>query len=136
MLSPRCLIGECCCSYHLKPSPIISSSHTLLIDGPVQFFGVRKNGFVVNDDCLDDLIDVSLAGDLVLALRCGHECGAEAYGQVVRVHHVLIAVLGQTGGRQRQDSKLTQNCYSSREKSRLPVTVEGLSTYWLRKAKR
>lgn len=59
---------------------------------------------MVNDDCLDDLIDVSLAGDLVLALRCRHECGAEAYGQVVRVHHVLIAVLGQTGGGQRQDS--------------------------------
>lgn len=108
MLSPRCLIGECCCSYQLNSSPIISSSHTLLIDGPVQFFGVRKNGFVVNDDCLDDLIDVSLAGDLVLALRCGHECGAEAYGQVVRVHHVLIAVLGQTGGGQRQDSRYVQ----------------------------
>lgn len=85
---------------------------------------------MVDDDCLDDLIDVSLAGDLVLALRCGHECGAEAYGQVVRVHHVLIAVLGQTGGGQRQDSRYvqkasqTENLYSSREKSRL--TVDGL----------
>lgn len=52
----------------------------------------------MNDDSLDDLIDVSLAGDLVLALRGGHERGAEADGQVVRIHHVLIAVLGQAGG--------------------------------------
>lgn len=59
---------------------------------------------MVNDDCLDDLIDVSLAGDLVLALRGGHERGAEAYGQVVRIHHVLIAVLGQAGGQRRQDT--------------------------------
>lgn len=53
---------------------------------------------MVNDDGLDDFIDVSLAGDLVLALRGGHERGAKAYGQVVRVHHVLITVLGQAGG--------------------------------------
>lgn len=83
----------------IRPSsPIISSSHTLLIDGPIQFFGIRKNGLMVNDDCLDDLIDVSLAGDLVLALRGGHERGAKAYSQVVRVHHVLITVLGQARG--------------------------------------
>lgn len=88
----------------MPSSPIISSSHTLLIDGPIQFFGIRENGLVVNDDCLDDLIDMSLAGDLVLALRGGHERGAEAYGQVVRIHHVLIAVLGQAGGQRRQDT--------------------------------
>lgn len=125
-------------------SPIISSSHALLIDGPIQFFGIRKNGFVVNDDCLDDLIDVSLAGDLILALRGRHERGAKAYGQVVRVHHVLIAVLGQAGGWQSQDVGWEQNMYnknsqvenyhSLREKVRL--TVEGFFTYWLRKAKR
>lgn len=99
---------------------------------------------MVNDDCLDDLIDVSLAGDLILALRGGHERGAKAYGQVVRVHHVLIAVLGQAGGWQSQDVGWEQNMYnknsqvenyhSLREKVRL--TVEGFFTYWLRKAKR
>lgn len=80
-------------------SPIVSSSHTLLIVGPIQFFGVRKDGLVVDDDGLDDLVDVGLAGDLVKAVRCGHERGAEAYGQVVRVHHVLVTVLGQAGER-------------------------------------
>lgn len=71
---------------------------------------------MVHDDCLDDLIDVSLAGDLVLALRRGHECGAEAYGQVVRVHHVLIAVLGQTGGGQRQDFS-DRKIYTAQERN-------------------
>lgn len=63
---------------------------------------------MVNDDCLDDLIDMSLAGDLVLALRGRHECGAKAYGQVVRVHHVLITVLGQTVEWEKQDIEWNQ----------------------------
>lgn len=54
---------------------------------------------MVDDDGLDDLVDVGLAGDLVLAVRCGHESRTEADGQVVRVHHVLIAVLGQAAER-------------------------------------
>lgn len=54
---------------------------------------------MVDDDGLNDLVDVGLAGDLVLAVWCGHERGAEAYGQVVRVHHVLVTVLGQAGER-------------------------------------
>jgi len=53
---------------------------------------------VLDDDGLDDLVDVGLAGDLVQAVWRGHERGAEAYGQVVRVHHVLVTVLGQAGG--------------------------------------
>lgn len=53
---------------------------------------------MVDDDGLDDLVDVRLAGDLVLAVGRGHERRAEAYGQVVRVHHVLVAVLGQAEG--------------------------------------
>ena len=52
---------------------------------------------MVDDDGFDYLVHMSLAGDLVLAVRCGHECGAKTYGQVVRVHHVLITVLGQAG---------------------------------------
>lgn len=79
-------------------SPIVSSSHTLLIDGPIQFLCIRKDGLMVDDDGLDDLVDMGLAGNLILAVWCGHECGAEAYGQVVRVHHVLITVLGQAEG--------------------------------------
>lgn len=48
-------------------------------------------------DGFDDLIDVGLAGDLVLAVWCGHECRAKTYGQVVWIHHVLITELGQAG---------------------------------------
>lgn len=75
-------------------SPIVSSGHTLLIDGPLQFFGIRKDVLIVDDDGLDNLVDVGLAGDLVLGFWCGHKRGAETYCQVVRVHHVLITVLG------------------------------------------
>lgn len=75
-------------------SPVVPTSHALLIDGPLQFFGIRKDGLVVDDDGLDDLVHMSLAGDLVLAVWCRHERRAKTYGQVVRVHHVLIAVLG------------------------------------------
>lgn len=60
---------------------------------------------MVDDDGLDDLVDVGLAGDLVLAVWRGHERRAEADRQVVRVHHVLVAVLGQTGERERERKK-------------------------------
>lgn len=86
-------------------SPVVSSSHTFLINGPIQFFGIGKDGLMVDDDGLDDLVDMGLAGDLVLAVWCGHECGAEAYGQVVRVHHVLVAVLGKADGRRKVDKR-------------------------------
>lgn len=49
---------------------------------------------MVDDDGLNDLIDMGLAGDLVLAVRCRHEGRAKAYGQIVWIHHVLITVLG------------------------------------------
>ena len=78
-------------------SPIVSSCHALLINGPIQFFGIREDGLVMDDDGLNDLVDVGLAGDLVLAVWCGHERGTKAYGQIVWVHHVFITVLGQTG---------------------------------------
>lgn len=54
-----------------------------------------EDGFVVDDDAFDDLVDVRLAGHWVLTVRDGHQCRPEANGQIVRVHHVLIAILGQ-----------------------------------------
>lgn len=63
---------------------------------------------MVDDDGLDDLVDMSLAGDLVLAVRCGHECGAKAYGQVVWVHHVLITVLGKAREMRKGCEQLTK----------------------------
>lgn len=60
---------------------------------------------MVDDDGLDDLVDVGLAGHLVLTVWSRHERGAEANGQIVRVHHVLIAVLGQAAGEGRKIEK-------------------------------
>lgn len=85
-------------------SPVVASRHALLVDGAVQLLGVGEDGLVVDDDGLDDLVDVGLAGDLVQKVGRGHEGGPEADGQVVRVHHVLVAVLGQAareGGKHR-----------------------------------
>jgi len=53
---------------------------------------------VVDDDGFDDLIDMGLAGDLVLSFWSGHEGGAKADGQIIGVHHVFITVLGQAAG--------------------------------------
>lgn len=79
----------------LKDPPIVSTGHTLLVHGAVQLLSVRKDGLVVDDDGFDDLIDMGLTGDLVLSVRGGHEGGSKADGQIIGVHHILIAVLGQ-----------------------------------------
>lgn len=50
---------------------------------------------MVNNDSFDKLIDMGLAGDLVVAFWDRHESGAETDGQIVGVHHVLLTVLGQ-----------------------------------------
>lgn len=52
----------------------------------------------MDDDGFDDLIDMGLAGDLVLSFWSGHEGGAKADGQIIGVHHVFITVLGQAAG--------------------------------------
>lgn len=56
-----------------------------------------EDDLTVDDDGLDDFVHVGLTGHRVLAVRDGHQSGAEADGQVVGIHHILIAVLGQTG---------------------------------------
>lgn len=53
---------------------------------------------MVDDDGFDELVDVSLAGDLVVAFGDRHQGGAETDGQVVGVHHVFLAVLRQAVG--------------------------------------
>lgn len=51
---------------------------------------------MVDDNRFDNFIHMCLARHLVLYFWDRHQCGAKANGQVVRVHHVLIAVLGKT----------------------------------------
>lgn len=53
---------------------------------------------MVQDDRLDHLVDVRLTGHLVQRVGRGQEGGAEHDGQVARVHHVLVAVLGEAAG--------------------------------------
>ena len=57
---------------------------------------------MVDDDSFNELVYVSLARDLVVALGDRHQGGAETDGQVVGVHHVIIAVLRQAGRKGKQ----------------------------------
>ena len=56
----------------------------------------REDLLVVDDDCLDDLVDISLVRDLVTVGWNRQKRWSEADGQVIGVHHVLIRVLRQT----------------------------------------
>ena len=90
-------------------SPVVSSGHAFLVDGPVKLFDVGEDGLVVDDDGLDDLVDLGLARHLVMELRRGHERRPEADGQVPRLHHVLIAVLGQAAEGRGQRAKVKRS---------------------------
>lgn len=79
--------------YSPSVSPVLVSSHALLIDGPRQLRGVGED-VVVQDDRLDDLINMRLAGHLVQCIGRGQQGGAEDDGQIPSIHHVLVAVLG------------------------------------------
>lgn len=79
-----------------QSSPVLlPSGHALLVDRPLQLSVAGEDALVVDDDGFDDLIDVGLAGHRILPIRNVHQRGPEADGQVVGIHHVLIAVLGQ-----------------------------------------
>lgn len=79
----------------LLNSPVVASSHTFLIHGAIQFFRIWENSLMINDDRLHDFVHVRLARHLILYFRNWHQCWAKANGQIVRVHHVLVTVLGE-----------------------------------------
>ena len=66
----------------------------------------RKNVFLVDDDSPDDLVDVWLELDLISISWNRQKSWTEADGQVVRVHHILVAELGQA-------SKHSSRCIQS-----------------------
>lgn len=63
------------------------------VDWALQVLWTWEDGVMVDDDGFNELVDVGLARDLVMALRDRHQCGTKTDGQVVGVHHVLLAVL-------------------------------------------
>lgn len=76
-------------------SPVVASGHAFLIHGAIQFFRVWENSLMVDYDGLYDFVHMCLARNLVLYLWNRHQCWAKANGQIIRVHHVLITVLGK-----------------------------------------
>lgn len=76
---------------------ILPTSHALLIHRSLQLTLAREDGLVVDDNGLNDLVHVRLAGHGVLVVWDWHQRGAKANSQVVGIHHVLIAVLRETG---------------------------------------
>ena len=51
---------------------------------------------LVEDDVLYRLVDVAVVLDLVKVGWDRHQGRPEADGEVVRVHHVLVTILGET----------------------------------------
>lgn len=88
------------CSTRGSHSPVLlPSSHALLIHRAIELTVSGKDDFIVNDDGLYDFVNVCLACYRILAIRDGHQGWAEADGQIVWIHHVLITVLGQAEGK-------------------------------------
>ena len=83
-------------------SPVVASSHTFLVHGAIQLFSIWEDAFMMDDDGLHDFIHVCLARYLVLYFWNRHQRWAEANGQIVRVHHVLVAVLGKAADRSKK----------------------------------
>ena len=75
---------------------LLSSSHALFIHRSLQLTQGWEDDLMVDDNSLNDLINMRLAGHRILLIWYGHQCGAEADSQVVGIHHVLITVLGKT----------------------------------------
>lgn len=79
-------------------SPVfLPTSHALFIHGSIQITLAWEDGLVVDDNCLNDLVNMGLAGHGVLFIWYWHQRGTKANGQIVGIHHVLVTVLGQTG---------------------------------------
>lgn len=81
-------------------SPIFLRGSSTVIDRALQLTGPRKDALVMDNNGFDELVHMCLAGDLIVALRHRHECGAKADSQVVGVHHVVVTVLRQTEKRE------------------------------------
>lgn len=83
----------------VRHSPVLfPAGHALFIHRSVQLPLGWEDGLMVDDNCLNDLVNVGLAGHGVLVVWYWHQRRTKANGQIVGVHHVLVTVLGQTGG--------------------------------------
>lgn len=74
--------------------PVILRVSTSAVDWALQLPGSWEDVLMLDDDGFDELVDVSLAGDLVVPLGHRHQRGPEADGQIVGIHHVLFTELG------------------------------------------
>lgn len=111
--------------------------HALLIDGARQLGWGREDPYRLDDEGLHQLVDTALQSHRVLPSRDGQQRRPKAHGQVVGVHHVLVAVLGQaedTGRSQARSSWLG----IPTPPTWLPLSspLPPRSTHWLRKVKR
>lgn len=78
-----------------QPSPEVIPGSGDDVDGALKVLQSGEDGVMVDDDSFNELVDVGLARDLVVALGDRHQGGTKTDGQVVGVHHVLLAVLRQ-----------------------------------------
>ena len=81
---------------------------------------------LVQDDVLYRLVDVAVVLDLVKVRRDRHQGRPEAYGQVVRVHHVLVTILGETAGKVGHSVVLLRNISFMAPRIKMIVTLNSL----------
>ena len=106
---------------HVASPVVLFQCHAFLIHGSLYLGLAGEHALVLQDDALDQRVDLRLQRDHVLVLRPSQQAGAEAHGQVVGLHHVLVTVLGQAVGR---DSSKTESNFPNPMKRNLKKGYE------------
>ena len=84
---------------HVVSPVVLFQCHAFLIHGPLYLGLAGEHTLVLQDYALHQRVDLRLQRNHVLVRRPPQQTGAEAHGQVVGLHHVLVTVLGQAAGR-------------------------------------
>lgn len=66
---------------------------------------------------VDQGIDLRLQSDGVVVLSISHQTGAEAHGEVVRLHHVLVTVLSHTESGEIHNWTTKGKCFLGKKKN-------------------
>lgn len=73
---------------------ILFQCHAFLVHGSLHLGLVGEDAFVQVDDALDQGIDLSLQSYGIIVVSPSYQAGTETHSQVIRLHHVLVTVLG------------------------------------------
>lgn len=93
-------------------SPVVLlEGHAFLVHRPLQLPLAGEDALVLHNHVVDQGVDQRLQGDGVVVVPTPHQTGTEADSQVVRLHHVLVAVLSHTERRQTHNGGTKGKCF-------------------------